>query len=829
MRSAGQARPPRLGALALALALALAAPPAPPRAAAAEEPRAVVVALASRAQRPAVEKRLRALGARDVRAVRDDLLLATAPAREAAAVARAARGLDAVAAAAPEGRVIALGVPPDDPAYADPERQPVSLGPSDAFPHSVNLEPAWGQAFLGLEYNLNPYRPGVKVAVVDSGVSPHWREDTGRVVDVRDYVEGDRVANDELGHGTVVASVIGAKTGNRFGIAGVVGDAPVTIEAYRVLDARGGGSTADVLGAIMDAADRGCKVINCSLGERLVDPATGREVPGLRALYDNAVAYARARGSVVVAAAGNSGDAVWMPAAASGALAIGWLDPSTGVRSPHSCWGPELDLVAPGQYVWGVGRDGRTLAYSGTSLATPIVSGTLALLWSLVPAAPAEGVVDAMLSTAVDYPPDAPDGIDPYYGHGRVDAWAAYRRLMDTVPVQAPVTLAASRPNGFWTTLSWTRAAGSGVFYRYGYLGGPESQTTATSAKLFLGGDGAQTVYVRAFASDRWASGEPATATVTVATGLPPLAVRRHAGPDRYGTSAEVSRASYPDPVPALVVASGADWPDALAASTLARAAGGPLLLTPRDSLPIVIRDEVVRLRPSRIYLVGGTPAVSSSVARRLEALVGSGRLTRLAGADRYATARAVAARVRAVTGSAPGAAVVASGEVFPDALSAAPYAARAGYPVLLTRKASLPAPTRTALSEAGVKRTVVVGGPAAVSNEVARLLPSPTRVGGKDRYETSRLFAAHAVRERVLAYEEIAVATGRTFPDALSGGPVLAGVRGPVVLADALDTPTRAWFDARKLQVRGLTFLGGPPAVSLAFEDSLKTRLRTP
>ena len=824
----------RLACLALAAALALPATvgaeePAPTPVPATTE---VVVGLDPGTPSEKVAADLTALGATDVRIPRGDLLVAEVPAARLPALLPAARALDGVAAAGRQGRVRALGVPPDDTGYVRSDGQRHVLGPTPEYPHAVNLEPAWRQAFLGLDHNLNPYRTGVKVAVIDSGVSAHWRED-GRFVPVRDYVDGDGTTQDLFGHGTQVACEIAAQTGNGFGVAGVLGDVPCTIEVYRVLDAQGYGTTEDTLRAIMDAADRGCKIINCSLGEQL--EGTDAQSASLRALHENAVRYAASRGAIVVAAAGNimpgySDGPVMYPAAAPDAIAVGSIDPRTGARSATSSFGPQLDISAPGDRVWLMGTAGVLFQANGTSFAAPIVSGSLALLWSLLPSLPPSSLRETVLSTAVDYPPSAPDGPDPLYGHGRLDVWAAYQALIASVPEQSDVHVSATSPQGFWTDVSWTPASGANVFYRYGYLGGPEYQTSATGARLYLQSDGEKIVYVREFSSDRWANSTLATATVTPATGLPPLVAQRLSGADRYTTAIAVSRASHPTGADAVVVASGANWPDALAAGVLARAAEAPLLLTTPRTLPTTVRDEIVRLKPRVVYVIGGSSAVSVGVEQRLRELAGSGGIMRVAGSTRYSTARAIANRVRALGGgAAPGTAVVASGESFADAVSAASYAARAGYPILLTAPTALPSDTSRALSVLGVRRTVVVGGGEAVSGAVARKLPGAVRVAGKDRYETSRRFAAFAISDGILSPAEGALATGLQFPDALSAAPLMASRGGGVVLLRELDAPTLAHFDTRRLQLRRLAFLGGNVAIPQALEDALKTRLRTP
>ena len=117
----------------------------------------------------------------------------------------------------------------------------------------------------------------------------------------------------------------------------------------------------------------------------------------------------------------------------------------------------------------------------------------------------------------------------------------------------------------------------------------------------------------------------------------------RVAGADRYATAAAVSAATFPAGVPAAFVVTGGSYPDALTAGPAAARAGGPVLLTGRDTLPAVTAAELDRLRPGRIVVVGGTGAVSESVRSALERHT-DGAVTRVSGADRYATADTAAA-----------------------------------------------------------------------------------------------------------------------------------------------------------------------------------------
>jgi len=123
------------------------------------------------------------------------------------------------------------------------------------------------------------------------------------------------------------------------------------------------------------------------------------------------------------------------------------------------------------------------------------------------------------------------------------------------------------------------------------------------------------------------------------------VTVTRVAGSDRYATSAAVSDATFQPGVPVAYVASGEEFADALAVGPVAGRAGAPILTVPADTVPVSVAEELDRLQPGRIVVVGGTSAVSNAVEQELGTFT-EGGVTRIAGADRYATAAAVSAVV---------------------------------------------------------------------------------------------------------------------------------------------------------------------------------------
>jgi putative cell wall-binding protein len=168
--------------------------------------------------------------------------------------------------------------------------------------------------------------------------------------------------------------------------------------------------------------------------------------------------------------------------------------------------------------------------------------------------------------------------------------------------------------------------------------------------------------------------------------------------------------------VPVAYLATGANYPDALAGGAAAARAGGPVLLTSKSSLPAASAAELARLKPGRIVVLGSAGVISDAQLAGLQAYT-SGSVSRLAGADRYATAVAISAATYAADG--PSTVYLATGTAFPDGLAAGPVAGRAAAPLLLTAPNSLPAAVADELRRLNPSRVVVLGSAGAVSDAV--------------------------------------------------------------------------------------------------------------
>lgn len=249
---------------------------------------------------------------------------------------------------------------------------------------------------------------GAVVAVIDSGVDgshPDLATAMVRGINTRnDRGDYSEPTVDQDGHGTHVAGIIAARADNGTGVAGVAPQA--SIMPVKVLDADGGGWMADVVEGIVWAADHGADVINMSLG----GPDADFSAP--------AVAYARAKGVVVVAAAGNdSSSSPSYPAALPGVLSVTALD-RDGAVDTYSNYGATVDLAAPGSGILSTVPDGYAYM-TGTSMAAPQVAGVAALVDSVAPGADIESI---LMASARD---SGPVGWDARYGSGIVSAQAA--------------------------------------------------------------------------------------------------------------------------------------------------------------------------------------------------------------------------------------------------------------------------------------------------------------------------------------------------------------------------------------------------------------------
>jgi len=460
---------------------------------------------------------------------------------------------------------------------------------------------------------------------------------------------------------------------------------------------------------------------------------------------------------------------------------------------------------------------------SGTSMATPVVAGVAGLLlaqdgtrsWETLKSLLMEGV-------------DAKTGLTTgCVTGGRVNASAALDAGPD-VPNSAPVLVPIgpkSVTQGSLLSFTASAADADGDLLTFSLAPGAPAGAAITASGDFtwtptgtqVPGPYAVTVRV---SDNRVIDSE--TIMVTVLSASEPAEAVRVSGTNRYQTSVEASREGFSAETSVVVLATGADWPDALGGSALAGAVDGPLLLTLPDVLPAEVASEIGRLGADTAYILGGTGAVSAGVESSLRTL--GLTVIRIGGESRYETASLVAAEVVRLLGSAyTGDVFVATGRDFPDAAGAAPVAASLGWPIVLAN------PSTGAVSvPPGATRAVILGGTGAVPSAVEATLESRLgstnvqRKGGLTRYSTAALVAQLGA-DHGMRWDGVGLATGASFPDALSGGAMLGHDDSVMLLTrpETLSEEARAKLITNKGSIKVFHIFGGTSAVSASVEDA--------
>ncbi len=279
-------------------------------------------------------------------------------------------------------------------------------------------------------------------------------------IDGGDYLTRDNDPADEHGHGTSVAGIVAARGDNEVGITGI---------AYgcRLMNLRAGTSRGlleedDVASALAYAADNGARIVNMSFGDVVSSP-----------LFRDAISYARSRGLILVASAGNSASsAIHYPSGFEGTISVGATD-SSDFLAGFSNFGSTIDLVAPGSSIMTTQLSNKYGRAGGTSAAAPFVSGVAALLLSQHPDYSAENVKGILLSSTDDL---GSVGWDRYYASGRINAF----RALSTSHYTVARILHPRLDQGFGGDIVPIIGTASGVYmesYRLSYGSGVNPET----------------------------------------------------------------------------------------------------------------------------------------------------------------------------------------------------------------------------------------------------------------------------------------------------------------------------------------------------------------
>lgn len=285
-----------------------------------------------------------------------------------------------------------------------------------------------------------------------------------------------------------------------------------------------------------------------------------------------------------------------------------------------------------------------------------------------------------------------------------------------------------------------------------------------------------------------------------------------------------------------VIVARADDFPDSMAGATLAGAVTAPVLLVDTTGpIQADTQEALDTIEPSRIFVLGGTEAISEQVASDLESLDSVDTVERIAGADRFETAAEVARTadeeepVPTLAGDTV--ALLATGEEFADALTGGQVAYAGPFPLLLTPQDTLAGAAEDALAELEVDRVLVLGGSAAVSDDVVDTLEgmdfAVERLAGRDRTVTAVEIAQFALDELDFTDDHVSVARGNEFADALAIAPHTGEEAHPLLISATQSEFGQQevvdFYTDRSCTIEDLHVSGGFAAVETALEQQIR------
>lgn len=293
---------------------------------------------------------------------------------------------------------------------------------------------------------------------------------------------------------------------------------------------------------------------------------------------------------------------------------------------------------------------------------------------------------------------------------------------------------------------------------------------------------------------------------------------RPFAGTSRFDTALKIISNGW-SKCDSAVISSGndANLVDALTAAPLAKKLKAPIFLTNGTALDSSTISKLKSLGVKNIYITSGTAVISSNIEEQLKSL-GITYIKRLGGANRYETSVNVAKALGNV-----GNIMVARGDEYADALSAAAIAAREGMPILLSDKDVLPQAVSDYIKGQSINTSFVLGLQGALSDNVANKLPNAKRLGGQNRYETNINIIKEF--EDGIDFSKVYVAAGEkaNLVDALAGSPLASMNSSAIILSNSILPDGAAEYLNTVLNPdSSINIFGGLGAVPTAVSDRL-------
>jgi N-acetylmuramoyl-L-alanine amidase len=264
-------------------------------------------------------------------------------------------------------------------------------------------------------------------------------------------------------------------------------------------------------------------------------------------------------------------------------------------------------------------------------------------------------------------------------------------------------------------------------------------------------------------------------------------------GAVRYDTAVAISKEAYPSGAKTVVIVNGDLSSDGIAATPLATANDAPILLSYKNNLPSVTKQELKRLNPNKVIVIGDSGSVSDNVISEIKSTVNVTSTTRLGGKDRMATSLLIAKELDKTVDVKK--VYIANGYQEYDALNIASKSGQDKQPIILTNKEAIPAETLTWLKGEDLETAYFIGGEASIDTNVihqmSAITPSyPTnsdqniykhRVSGSDRHETNAKVISYFYPQE--EYNAMLVAKSDVIVDALAAGPLAAKLNSPILI----------------------------------------------
>ena len=295
--------------------------------------------------------------------------------------------------------------------------------------------------------------------------------------------------------------------------------------------------------------------------------------------------------------------------------------------------------------------------------------------------------------------------------------------------------------------------------------------------------------------------------------------VTRLAGVDRYETASQIAKSGWPQSDYAII-AFGENYTDALSSAPLAKKYNAPILLTTSSNLTSTTKQTLIDLQVKNVFIIGGTGVIFASVESELQTM---GIITtRIFGNDKYDTAIKVAQQITTTT-TTPSTIFVVTGEDYPDALSVASIASIKQIPIILVPNDSIPDSVKNYISSINVSKTYVIGYSDIISDNVFKQFPNAERILGSDKY--ARNIAVNQLFNSDFKSENICVATGEGFADALTSTTYCAKISEPIILINN-DSPTntKCYYRQRLSNASNVYVFGGTGIIPDSVMQNLNT-----